>query len=77
MINYENDPKMPWNQRSFLDTFWKNAAFERLAVDMIAAKNEMRLEKIANDFVGPPCPPKSYEERAVEYYNKYGTQGEF
>jgi len=77
MITYENDPKMPWNQRSFLDTFWKNSAFDKLAMTMIVTMNEIRKEKISNDFTGPPTPPKTYEEQAREYYSKYGTSGEF
>ena len=77
MTDIENDPKMPWNQRSFLDTFWKNAAFEKMAMTMIVTMNEIKLEKIANEFCGPNQPAKTYEEQAREYYNKYGTSGEF
>ena len=55
MTNIENDSKMPWNQRTFLDTFWKNSAFETHAVDMIAAM----AEKKADD--------KAEEERLIEH----------
>ena len=76
-MNLETDPKMPWNQRTFLDTFWKNAAFDKLALDMIVTMNEIRMEKAAKELSGPPGLAKSYEEQAREYYNKYGTSGEF
>jgi hypothetical protein len=58
MTNIENDPKMPWNQRTFLDTFWKNAAFETHAVTMIAAM----AEKKADD--------KAAEQRSIEQKRK-------
>ena len=49
MTNIENDPKMPWNQRTFLDTFWKNSAFETHAVTMIAAMAEKRADDKAEE----------------------------
>ena len=48
-MNLETDPKMPWNQRTFLDTFWKNAAFETHAVNMIAAMAEKRADDKAEE----------------------------
>ena len=48
MTNYENDPKMPWNQNTWLDTFWKNKAFENNAMDMIVAMNEKRIDDEAD-----------------------------
>jgi hypothetical protein len=58
MTNIENDPKMPWNQSTFLDTFWKNSAFETHAVTMIAAMAEKR----ADD--------KAAEQRSIEQKRK-------
>lgn len=53
-MNYENNPNMPWNQRTFIDTFMNNAAFEKHAANMIAAMAEKR----ADD--------KAEEERLIE-----------
>jgi hypothetical protein len=58
MTNIETDPKMPWNQRTFLDTFWKNAAFEKLAITMIHEMNEKRKDD------------KAAEQRSIELKRK-------
>ena len=48
MRNIENDPTMPWNEKTWLDTFWKNKAFENNAMDMIVAMNEKRIDDAAD-----------------------------
>ena len=48
MTNFENDPKMPWNEKTWLDTFWKNKAFENNAMDMIVAMDEKRIDDEAD-----------------------------
>ena len=58
-----------------LNTFWKNAAFERILPELVRLRNAeileemVRREKIRNS--------DSYERSAAEYYRKHGTQGEF
>ena len=48
MKDYENNPNMPWNQSTWLDTFWKNKAFENNAMNMIVAMNEKRKDDAAD-----------------------------
>ena len=48
MKDFENDSKMPWNQRTWLDTFVKNGAFEKHCMDMIVAMDEVRKERDAS-----------------------------
>ena len=49
MRDYENDPKMPWNERTWLDTFVKNKAFETHAMNMIVAMHEKRVDDKAEE----------------------------
>ena len=49
MKDFENNPKMPWNEKTWLDTFVKNKAFETHAMDMIAAMNEKRIDDSAEE----------------------------
>lgn len=49
MTNIETDPNMPWNTRTWLDTFVKNSAFEKHAVNMIAAMAEKRADDKAEE----------------------------
>ena len=48
MKDFENDSTMPWNQKSWLDTFVNNKAFETHAMDMIVAMNEKRIDDAAD-----------------------------
>jgi len=48
MRNIEKDPKMPWNEKTWLDTFVKNKAFETHAMSMIVAMNEKRIDDAAD-----------------------------
>ena len=47
MTNLENDPRMPWNQRTWVDTFVPNKAFVKHNMSMMLAMNEIREEKRA------------------------------
>ena len=47
MTNLENDPRMPWNQRTWVDTFVPNKAFVKHGVSLILAMDEIRKEKEA------------------------------
>lgn len=67
MKNFETDPSMPWNQRSWFDTFVQNKAFETHAMDMIVAMNEIRQEKKAEK--------EAMIERAVHLANTYAMLG--
>lgn len=63
MKDYENDPKMPWNERNWLDTFVKNKAFENHAMNMIVAMNEKRIDDKADEEAA-----KEAKRRADESY---------
>lgn len=63
----------------YLDTFMTNSGRDK-AKDIIldALKKDAVEAKMQNmRFNNTRTPPKSYEEQAREYYNKYGTHGEF
>ena len=33
-----DNPTMPWNQRTWIDTFWRNAALDKHLLQLIVAK---------------------------------------
>lgn len=72
MTNLENDPRMPWNQRTWVDTFVPNKAFVKHNMSMMLAMNEIREEKRAAE--------QKVIDDAVQLVNTYrhltGKKGE-
>ena len=62
-MNIDSDMTMPWNQRSWLDTFTHNAAFEKHAITMIHAMSEKRKDDKADEEAA-----KEARRRANESY---------
>jgi len=66
-------------QDELMATFWQNRGYVK-AVSAIheAVRDDYFFEKMQNlRFANNRKNAKSYEELAVEYYNRHGTVGEF
>lgn len=63
MKDIEKDPTMPWNQKGWLDTFWKNKAFSDHAMTMIVSMDEKRKADKADEEAS-----KEAKRRADESY---------
>ena len=66
-------------QDELMVTFWMNKGWVKaLAAIHEGVKEDYFFEKMQNlRFANNRKNAKSYEEQAREYYNKYGTSGEF
>jgi hypothetical protein len=66
-------------QDELMATFWQNRGYIKAAMAIHeAVRDEYFFEKMQNlRYANNRKNKKSYEEQAREYYNKYGTSGEF
>jgi hypothetical protein len=75
LVSFLKMRQLEEESKGIFDTFTKNSAYYRNLDSMVAAYKEMMLE--SPEPQKNSAPQKTYEEQAVEYYNKYGTSGEF
>jgi len=66
-------------QDKLMSTFWQNRGYVKAVMAIHeAVRDDYFFEKMQNlRFANNRKNAKSYEEQALEYYNKYGTSGEF